>query len=206
MCLLLHSVWPHCVQLNPLTLAERSLVLLNIILAILFVGTSLWLCEESIDSVKHISSVPLVEVFWIPVWILSEELLFFTGHRFLHMPAVYGLMHKVHHKFKVTNAWMAFYSHPVDNLFMMSTALLLPFLILQSGIRISAPVLALFFHVAVTPFIASHHATNDGAFTSNGASRVFETQHLLHHTKFNVNYGNFWFLDFVFGSAAIGKL
>jgi len=61
--------------------------------------------------------------------------------------------------------------------------------------EICAPVIVLYLFGAITTFVASHHTIlGDDGKTAEG------TDHLEHHLRFNVNFGNFAYFDKLNGS------
>nr|XP_039265958.1 fatty acid hydroxylase domain-containing protein 2-like isoform X2 [Styela clava] len=49
-------------------------------------------------------------------FVAVEEILFYYGHRFLHVPKVYKRIHKMHHQWKAPCSMSTFYSHPVEHI------------------------------------------------------------------------------------------
>ena len=168
---------------------------INIFISCIFISWILliYVPKTGIYDVEYLFDIPIIELVYIVLWIISDEILFFIGHKLLHNPILYRI-HKVHHKFKITNCWTTFYSNPLDNLFVMVAAIILPVIMMRYNYNFSAPSLSIYLHIAVTTFISSHHTTFTNKIIKN-------TPHLLHHKLFNINYGNLWFLDYVSGSS-----
>ena len=153
--------------------------------------------------------------------IVYHKVIFFFGHRTLHIPGLYHRCHKWHHKFRVTSAWTSFYAHPFDHQFVIWALLALPAVMMGGvGWSFSTPVVAAFFLGAMITFIGSHHtveATSDidmvarigeeaSSKTNDGSVAVIDTGHLQHHLHFNVNFVNFDLLDMWAGTQANAKL
>merc|ERR1711865_560431 len=200
--LLLHTVAPNKVVV-PLKLRDWAVIAVNLGItggsAVGFVH----LIKDDIQEVDSLLSVDPKQLLYIPLWILSDEVLFFHLHRYAHQKGIYDCMwpgpgHKMHHKFKVTNAWTSFYAHPVDHLIDVTWAALLAPLIQITVLKhaVSVPVIVLFMFGAITSFVASHHTVigQDDPEIAEG------TPHLQHHTRFNVNFGNFGYFDQISGS------
>ena len=64
---------------------------------------------------------------------------------------------------------------------------------------ITAPVVTLFMHGAITTFTGSHHSV------IGEKGHALGSDHLDHHLKFNVNFGNFGFFDKMAGSYSAAK-
>ena len=141
------------------------------------------------------NSCTLRDCLPLVAWVVLHEVTFFGGHLFLHGPRVYRHVHKWHHKFSVTSGWTSFYAHPLDMAFLVGAVLLGPCVTSTlCDIPLACNVLAAYLLGATATFVAGHHVTRDGIDTIRG------TDHLLHHQKFNVNYGNFdWGPDSFFG-------
>lgn len=131
-------------------------------------------------ALRPASSVHLAEWLWLVAWAAVDEIVFYCGHRLLHTPWLYGMVHKRHHKFATPSAWTAFYAHPGDMAFIMAAAYVGPWMTMRVC-RVAVPVLSVYMLVAVATFVASHHTT----------WRKRCAGHFAHHTKFNVNYGNY---------------
>eukprot|EP00040_Diaphanoeca_grandis_P023126 m.125259 g.125259 ORF g.125259 m.125259 type:complete len:274 (-) comp29122_c0_seq2:164-985(-) len=208
-CLLLHHVWPNRAVIT-LTAGNWLVIFSNFTLGYI----SIILCTlpgyRHIYPVTSLWEIPWYEWAFLLLWGLSDEIIFFHGHRFLHRPGLYERCHKWHHHFKITNVWTSWYSHPLDHQFLVFCAMSLPSAMLYNGIACSAPVFATWCHVGSCIFLASHHAvaielppkkTDDkGSLKPDdveGSQKFMYigSKHLLHHTGFNVNYGNFEFLD-----------
>lgn len=197
-CLFLHSITPNqAVPQPPVLWRDHSVIVANLCLTVLWITLFVRVASDHLIEVDSLASVPWYQFLYPIAWILSDELLFFCIHRFAHRPGVYEHCHKMHHKFKVTNAWTSFYSHPADHsVSVVGAGLALPLLMTAGlGIDVAVPIIAFFVGGAIVTFIASHHAIQSG-----DSSAVLGTDHLIHHQKFTVNYGNFGYIDRVCGT------
>jgi hypothetical protein len=88
----------------------------------------------------------------------------------------------MHYKFIITNSFTTFYSHPIDNLFIIWNTFLPMIVMSHLGFVFSA--------IAVNMFISSH-----STFQKN--HKIIGTNHLLHHTKICINFSNFGILDMI---------
>lgn len=195
--LVLHALAPNKAPSKPAVMTKDiGVMALNLFLTSLWTTLFVHAAWDYLDDVDCLASVPITQWLYPFAWIISDEVLFFFIHRFAHKPGVYAKCHKMHHKFKVTNAWTSFYSHPVDHsVAVIGAGLALPLLMTAGmGIRVAVPVVALFNGGAIVTFIASHHATK------NESCKAVGTDHLIHHQQFTVNYGNFGYIDRISGT------
>mmetsp|Transcript_20104 Transcript_20104/g.42085 ORF Transcript_20104/g.42085 Transcript_20104/m.42085 type:complete len:191 (+) Transcript_20104:1-573(+) len=150
-------------------------------------------------SVSSFTEIPPHEIVYFLLFILSDEVIFFFVHKWAHTKSVYGSWwygHKMHHKFLNTSAWTSFYANPVDHfLSVLTAALLLPMLMMTNGIDITVPTLTTFMFGAITTFVGSHHT-----IVGPKKGKSYGGDHLTHHQKFVVNYGNFGYFDFLAGT------
>jgi sterol desaturase/sphingolipid hydroxylase (fatty acid hydroxylase superfamily) len=219
--LLFHHIAPNRVHVA-LGLREWVLIVFNIAMSVAALGVALFtlIPNESMRSVHSMRDFP-TELLWICAWSISDEVIFICAHRAMHHKLLYSSVHKIHHKFKVTCAWTTYYSHPLDNQCVIWAAITLPILMTRNGIMVSTPCLAGFLQICNIYFIGSHHTTVTPAPTNLtrvtpaqqpkataeqgkqgqiAMGAVDTTMHGLHHTRFNVNYGNFYIFDMMFGS------
>ena len=82
-----------------------------------------------------------------------------------------------------------FYSHPLDNLFMLLSATVLPMYMLTHGWVVSTPTITIYGYMSLVIFISSHHVI------SVDDKEIKGTPHMMHHIKNRVNYSNFLWLD-----------
>ena len=63
------------------------------------------------------SSIPSASKMWptfLVVFLLNESM-FYCGHRLLHQPSLYAIIHKQHHSYKGTRSFAAEYAHVVED-------------------------------------------------------------------------------------------
>lgn len=212
LCLALYHCMPNKAPSSPATSArDKAFIAANLALTYLFGKGVIAAAAASghllpVDSLRE---VPPVQLLYFLAWVVCEEVLFFFMHRFAHTRAVYKsplYAHSMHHKFVTTSAWTSFYAHPCDHLLaVLGTALALPLAMMRwGGVDCSVPVLNAFMFGAIITFTGSHHCVMGAVKAGDlaGRGKAVGSDHLTHHQRFVVNYGNFGLLDYLAGSYA----
>ena len=138
LCLLVYSNWPYRFIIPDLKSSEKIIILINILITILLVNGMISYHLSSIDDVLKQSDFII-----IIICVISNEIIFTIGHMLLHTRVLYTI-HKTHHKFKISSALTAFYSHPLDHLFILFAFIITPFIILHYY-KISSIAIAMLF-------------------------------------------------------------
>jgi sterol desaturase/sphingolipid hydroxylase (fatty acid hydroxylase superfamily) len=125
---------------------------------------------------------------------LIHETYYYWLHRWMHKPAVFKILHKVHHDSNTTSAWTAFSFHPLEGLLQ---AIILPLTILLLPMHVYVLLLQLtimtFSSVVNHLEIETYPANFNKHFL--GKWLIGATHHSLHHKQFKYNYGlyfTFW--------------
>eukprot|EP00009_Paramoeba_aestuarina_P016587 CAMPEP_0201531680 /NCGR_PEP_ID=MMETSP0161_2-20130828/48336_1 /ASSEMBLY_ACC=CAM_ASM_000251 /TAXON_ID=180227 /ORGANISM="Neoparamoeba aestuarina, Strain SoJaBio B1-5/56/2" /LENGTH=284 /DNA_ID=CAMNT_0047934723 /DNA_START=135 /DNA_END=986 /DNA_ORIENTATION=+ len=139
----------------------------------------------------------------IPVCVLSDEVWFYYLHRLGHWSFIYAKLHKVHHAFQMTHPIAAYYAHPLDHCIVVIFSSL-------TGPLLLATFFPQYVHFSA---IMCWHLTGMFHFTQGHCGYEFKNlprplRHILraddfhevHHMKFNYNYGNLIFLDYLHGT------
>jgi len=112
---------------------------------------------------------------------------FYTTHRIMHTRWLWHHVHKIHHEYKITHAFCAFYCHwfehaCVNLLSVFLGPILFPSncLVLKFWLHLST-IMALYFH--------------------SGDSRTVGIEHDIHHTLVKYNYGTLGAMDWLFGTS-----
>jgi lathosterol oxidase len=119
----------------------------------------------------------------IPLYLVFTDTGIYWIHRFLHIPALYSPIHKLHHKWIISTPFASHAFHPLDG-FLQS----IPYHIYVFLFPFNKIVyLALFFFVNMwTISIHDNYHFYEGKIL-NGTEH-----HTIHHRKFNYNYGQYF--------------
>jgi sterol desaturase/sphingolipid hydroxylase (fatty acid hydroxylase superfamily) len=128
----------------------------------------------------------LSNLYRIPLAMLAMDVLFFYSHWILHIPYLYGRIHKMHHLWTGPCAISALYCHPIEQA--VSNALPIIFSGMIAGLNF--PTMRM-WHVFIL--------INSLAF-SHGGYKNGDEMHDLHHSLRNCNYGTLGILDWLHGT------
>lgn len=142
-----------------------------------------------------ISEYPL---WWLPAsLVLSlfvDETYYYWVHRWMHRPAVFKKIHRVHHQSAISSPWTAFTFHPIEG-FLLSLPLL--FTILFVPVHFSVILLQL----TIMTFSSVINHLDIEIYSSQvekhwlGRWLIGATHHAHHHRQFKYNFGlyfTFW--------------
>jgi sterol desaturase/sphingolipid hydroxylase (fatty acid hydroxylase superfamily) len=144
-----------------------------------------------------------IDIHQYPLWylpvslivsLLLHETYYYWLHRWMHKPAIFKVIHKVHHDSNTTSPWTAFSFHPIEGLFqavvLPLTIMFLPMhayvLVLQLTIMTFSSVIN---HLEVEVYPKGFHKSIWGKWM------IGATHHSLHHKQFRYNFGlyfTFW--------------
>ena len=129
-----------------------------------------------------------------PLMVFMNDTYFYWVHRFLHLPAIFPVAHKVHHRYKSPSPWAAFAFHPLEAIL---ETLILPLIVFT--IPAHPFIIFLFILHMFVINILGHlgFETYPKWFFKNKICRWINTTtyHDKHHQVFNANYGlytTFW--------------
>jgi len=113
---------------------------------------------------------------WIDLWA-------YIGHRALHLPFLYKSVHKLHHTWKQTTAFVGLALHPVD------------MLIIQGGVYVGFYIMPLHPSAIVVNLLYAHYYNvidHSGVYHESSLPwQPSSLYHDDHHQHFHVNYGQF---------------
>jgi len=119
--------------------------------------------------------------------IFSSGLLFYILHYILHLPYFYKKIHNIHHEYIIPMAPASLYAHPIEHILCNNLAFLIPFMIFGTTYNIAILLIILGSIVVTTSHV-------DYNFL------IFGYSHVIHHKKFNYNYGFGYIFDKFFGT------
>jgi sterol desaturase/sphingolipid hydroxylase (fatty acid hydroxylase superfamily) len=133
-------------------------------------------------------------IFSIVVYIVFHDTYFYWAHRFMHLPAIYPHVHKVHHHSTKPTPLASFSFHPIEAVLEGIGGLLpiyfLPLHPIAISIFLLFSVLAnIFGHLGFEIFPRGKTKSKKWGWTNT------VTHHDMHHSTFNYNYSiyfNWW--------------
>lgn len=146
---------------------------------------------------KVYTELDLYGYWYLPVsliiFMLLHETYYYWIHRWMHIPRIYKIVHKVHHDSKIASPFTAFSFHPLEGLlqavFLPAMLMILPMhyyiIILQLTIMTFSSVIN---HLDIEIY-PEPLKSNFGKWV------IGATHHSLHHKQFKYNYGlyfTFW--------------
>jgi Delta7-sterol 5-desaturase len=137
-------------------------------------------------------------LWWLPVSLaismVLHETYYYWLHRWMHHPAVFRIVHKVHHDSHITSPWTAFSFHPIEGIFQ---AIYLPVVLMVLPMHLYVLIVQLTLmtfssvinHLNIEVYPKKFHKHILGRWL------IGATHHSLHHKQFRYNYGlyfTFW--------------
>jgi len=136
--------------------------------------------------------------WWLPVSLaialVLHETYYYWLHRWMHQPAIFRIVHKVHHDSNITSPWTAFSFHPLEGLLQ---ALFLPLLMLFLPMHLYVVIVQLTIMTLSSVINHLDIEIYPKHFYKHilGKWLIGATHHALHHKQFKYNYGlyfTFW--------------
>jgi sterol desaturase/sphingolipid hydroxylase (fatty acid hydroxylase superfamily) len=128
------------------------------------------------------------------IYMFIHETYYYWLHRWMHLPAVFRRIHKVHHDSIQTSSWTSFSFHPYESLLQ---AVIIPVLLFVIPIHIYI-LLALLVIMTLSAII--NHASVEiypSGFEKDWIGKwvIGSVHHDIHHKRFKYNFGlyfTFW--------------
>jgi lathosterol oxidase len=125
---------------------------------------------------------------------LIHETYYYFLHRWMHVPKVFKILHKVHHDSRTTSAWTAFSFHPLEGFLQ---AIILPVIILIVPMHIYVLLVQLTIMTFSSVINHLEMEVYPTGFQKNfiGKWIIGATHHSLHHKQYKYNFGlyfTFW--------------
>jgi Delta7-sterol 5-desaturase len=136
--------------------------------------------------------------WWLPVSLVLSMLLhetyYYWIHRWMHRPAIFKLVHKVHHDSNITSPWTAFSFHPLEGL-LQAIVLPITLLIIPMHYYVILAQLTLMTFSSVINHLDIEIYPKKFYKHALGKWLIGATHHALHHRQFRYNFGlyfTFW--------------
>ena len=150
------------------------------------------------DHTKVYFDVNDYPLWWLPaslaIALILHETYYYWLHRWMHHPAIFKIVHKVHHDSNITSPWTAFSFHPIEGFFQ---AIFLPLLLIFLPVHLYVIIIQL----TIMTFSSVINHLDIEVYPKNFHKHFFgkwligATHHSLHHKQFKYNYGlyfTFW--------------
>lgn len=124
-------------------------------------------------------------------FIFVDEILFYHGHRLLHLPSFYAKIHKIHHEFTAPVGLVAAYSHPFE----MLISNVLP--LFAGALYVHTHTYTMFLWIIFAVLgTQTHHCGYQWPWMVDEQPSF----HDFHHERFRSNYGLLGLLDALHGT------
>lgn len=123
------------------------------------------------------------DILQFPTFIVFSDFCIYWIHRYLHHPRIYKHLHKAHHKWIMPTPFASYAFHPIDGAFQGLPYHIFPFLFpMKKWVSVLFFVFVNFWTILI----------HDGEYLSNNPVVNGAACHSLHHSRFEVNYGQFF--------------
>lgn len=136
----------------------------------------------------------------IAIMVILHDAYFYWTHRLLHLPGIYSLVHKTHHRSVNPTPWAAFAFHPLEA---FVAAGIIPLIVLTIPCHPAALLVFLNYMTLISVMGHLGYEIFPGRLIKSrlGKWHNTATNHNLHHQVFKGNYGlYFTFWDRVMGT------
>lgn len=127
------------------------------------------------------------------IYMLIQETYYYWIHRWMHRPAVFRIVHKVHHDSKIASPFTAFSFHPIEALLQ---AVFIPVLLVLIPIHLYVIIILL----TIMSFSSVINHLDIEIYPAGSLNKfskwvIGATHHSQHHKRFKYNFGlyfTFW--------------
>lgn len=162
-----------------------------------FTGTILLLLWQK-GYTKIYTDINDYPLWWLPVSLvislLFDETYYYWVHRWMHKPAIFRRIHKIHHQSTISSPWTSFAFHPVEGMLLS-----LPLVFTLIFIPMHAGVIFIQLAIMTISSVINHLDIEiySVRFRNNGLGKILigASHHALHHKQFKYNFGlyfTFW--------------
>ncbi|CAN5358182.1 sterol desaturase family protein [soil metagenome] len=132
--------------------------------------------------------------FSLLFFMLLHETYYYWLHRWMHHPAIFKIVHKVHHDSNITSPFTAFSFHPLEGLLQ---AVFLPVMLMIFPMHYFVIIVQLTLMTFSSVINHLEIEVYPAGFNNNFLGRwlIGATHHSLHHKQFKYNFGlyfTFW--------------
>lgn len=137
-------------------------------------------------------------LWWLPISLvislLIDETYYYWVHRWMHKPAVFRKIHKIHHQSTISSPWTSFTFHPVEGL-LLSLPMLITILFIPLHISVIFVQLTIMTFSSVINHLDIEVYPDSFTRTRVGKWFIGATHHSHHHKQYKYNFGlyfTFW--------------
>ncbi len=128
------------------------------------------------------------------IFMLVHETYYYWLHRWMHIPSIFRIVHKIHHNSNITSPFTAFSFHPLEG---MLQAIFLPIMLMILPMHYYVIIIQLTIMTISSVINHLDIEVFPNNFNKNILGKWFigASHHSLHHKQFKYNYGlyfTFW--------------
>ena len=132
--------------------------------------------------------------FSLLILLFLHESYYYWLHRWMHLPGIFRVIHKIHHESNITSPFTAFSFHPIESFLQ---AIFIPIIILILPLHFSVIIFLVIFMTITSMINHLDIEIYSQKFSRNflGKWLIGATHHSLHHMEFKFNFGlyfTFW--------------
>jgi Delta7-sterol 5-desaturase len=152
---------------------------------------TVWMYQKGFTKVYLEIDAYSLFYFWLSILIvlIGYETYYYWLHRWMHLPRVFRIVHKVHHASVHTSVFTSFSFHPLEAVLQF---LFLPLILMVIPLHYAAIGIVL---LLMTVSAVINHGAVEIFSSRLGKILIGATHHDLHHKEFKTNFGlyfTFW--------------